>query len=211
MYKKVEPFEKYAEKYEEWFERNRLVYLSELEALRRHLPKAGSGLEIGVGSARFAAPLGIKFGVEPSKSMAKIAKQRGVSVVIGVAEDLPFVCNYFDFALMVTTICFLNDIEAALKEIKRVLKPKGLLIIGFIDKNSPIGELYQRHKEDSLFYKVATFYSVKEVIVYLKRLHFSDFRFTQTIFNNLKDIKDIEQVVDGYGGGSFVVIVAKNK
>lgn len=211
MNKKIEPFERYAEKYERWFERNRFVYLSELEAIRRHLPKTGCGLEIGVGSGRFAAPLGVKFGVEPSKSMARIAKQRGISVVMGVTEELPFISNYFDFALMVTTICFLNDIESAMKEIRRVLKPEGLIIIGFIDKNSPIGKLYQRHKEDSLFYRVATFYSVKEVITYLERLHFNDFRFTQTIFKNLIDIRDIEQVVDGYGDGSFVVIVAKSK
>jgi len=52
---------------------------------------------------------------------------------------------------------------------------------------------------------------VKEVITYLERLHFNDFRFTQTIFKNLIDIRDIEQVVDGYGDGSFVVIVAKSE
>jgi len=47
---KVEPFEKYAFQYENWFERNKFVYESELAAIREQLPKSGKGMEIGVGS-----------------------------------------------------------------------------------------------------------------------------------------------------------------
>lgn len=210
--KMVEPFEKYAKEYDDWFEKNRPVYESELRAIKDQLPKTGEGIEIGVGSGRFAAPLGIKLGIEPSKKIGKIAKLRGVEVVIcGVAEDLPFADATFDFVLMVTTICFLEDIETAFRETHRVLKPDGCLIIGFIDRNSPIGKLYQRRKEDSVFYKVATFYSVNEVVAYLKRAKFRDFKFTQTIFHNLEGIKDVEPIKEGYGEGSFVVIKATKK
>jgi len=66
------------------------VYLSELEAVRSMLPVDGTGIEIGVGTGRFAAPLGIKLGLEPSKSMASLARQRGIEVVEGEAEALPF-------------------------------------------------------------------------------------------------------------------------
>jgi len=55
---------------------------------------------------------------------------------------------------MVTTICFLYDIKAAFKEAFRVLKLGGNLIIGFIDKDSPVGILYQQQKSDSEFYQV---------------------------------------------------------
>ncbi len=54
---KVEPFEEYASQYEGWFERNRFVYESELRAIRKQLPKSNNGIEIGVGSGRFAIPL----------------------------------------------------------------------------------------------------------------------------------------------------------
>jgi len=74
---KVEPFEKYTKEYEEWFERNKLPYLSELQAIKSQLPENGYGLEIGVGSGRFAAPLGIKLGVEPSKKMGEKLQNRG--------------------------------------------------------------------------------------------------------------------------------------
>ena len=205
---KVEPFEKYTKEYEEWFERNKWAYLSELQAIKSQLPENGYGLEIGVGSGRFAAPLGIKLGVEPSKKMGEIAKQRGIEVIEGVAEYLPLDDAQFDFAVMITTICFLNDIVTAFREAYRVLKPDGCLIIGFIDKDSPLGKLYQRHKEDSLFYRVATFYLVNKVILLLKKAGFKNFNFIQTIFHNLAEIRNVEPLKEGYGKGSFVVIKA---
>lgn len=205
---RTEPFEKYTLQYEGWFERNRFVYESELLAVRKQLPKSNNGVEIGVGSGRFAAPLGIKLGLEPSKKMREIAQKRGIAVVDGVAEKLPFNDSKFDSVLMVATICFVDDVEASFREAYRVLKFGGSLIIGFIDKDSSIGKLYQKHKNKSVFYKIATFYSVDEVVFYLKQAGFKNFNFTQTIFHNLAEIKDVEPIKDGYGKGSFVVVRA---
>jgi len=205
---KIEPFEKYTSRYEEWFENNKYAYKSELQAVKMLLPESQNGLEIGVGSGRFAAPLSVKFGVEPSGKMAKIAQKRGVNVIGGVAEALPFGDSVFDFALMITTICFVDDIRSAFREANRVLKDRGSFIIGFIDRDSPIGKLYERYKEKNVFYRVATFYTVDEVISHLKEAGFQDFKFSQTVFHSLSDIKSIEQSKAGYGEGSFVVIRA---
>ena len=203
---RTEPFEKYALQYEDWFERNKFVYQSELLAIRKQLPKSNNGIEIGVGSGQFAAPLGIKVGIEPSKEMREIAQKRGIEVIGGIAENLPFDDLQFEFALMVTTICFVDNIGLTFREAYRVLKPEGYLIIGFIDKNSPIGELYRQYKENSVFYKIATFYSVDEVVHHLKKADFKNFSFTQTIFHNLAEIRNVEPIKKGYGEGSFVVV-----
>ena len=172
------------------------------------MPKSNNGINIGVGSGRFAIPLGIKIGIEPSRKMRDIAQKRGIEVIDGVAESLPFDDSQFDFALIVTTICFLDDIEASFKEAYRVLKPSGFLVIGFIDSESPFGKLYQQHKEESLFYRIATFYKVDDVVFNLKKVGFKNFNFTQTIFHDLAEIRDIETIKEGYGEGSFVVIRA---
>lgn len=205
---KIEPFEKHRDRYENWFERNRYAYLSELEAVKKLLPKKGKGAEIGVGTGRFAAPLGIKLGVEPSKAMAEIARKRGIKVIEGTAENLPFEDNSMDYLLMVTTICFVDDPEKALKEAYCVLKPGGALIIGFVDRNSPIGKFYEEHKDESVFYKEARFFSTEELLELLKKVGFREFEIVQTLFHRLDEIKSVEPVKPGYGEGSFVVIKA---
>ncbi|MBN1538907.1 MAG: methyltransferase domain-containing protein [Candidatus Thermoplasmatota archaeon] len=205
----IEPFEEHTSDYEEWFKTNRWVYLSEIEAVRRSYPKRGIGIEIGVGSGRFAEPLGIKIGVEPSKEMGKLARERGIDVVEGVAENLPFEDSSFDHALMVTTICFVDDIDSAFSEAFRVLEPSGSLIVGFVDSESPLGRSYLEHKDESVFYRDATFYSVDEVVNSLRKAGFRTFIYTQTIFRDLSEIDDIEPVKDGFGEGSFVVIRAE--
>jgi len=208
---RVKPFEKHTDQYEKWFEKNRFAFESELQAVKTLLPTSGTGIEIGVGTGRFAAPLGIKLGVEPSREMGNIARQKGIEVLDGVAEELPFDDAQFDFVLMVTTICFLDDIEESFKEAFRVLKTDGTLIIGFVDRKSPVGMMYEKHKDENVFYKEATFFSVDEVVSFLKKAGFKDFTFSQTIFSHLNEINNIEPVKEGYGEGSFVVISGVKK
>ena len=167
------------------------------------------GIEIGVGSARFAVPLGIKTGVDPSPRMREIAQQKGVKVIDAVAEELPFENSQFELVLMVTTICFVDNLNLAFREAYRILKLGGYLIIGFIDKDSSLGKLYQQHKKKNVFYKIATFYSVKEVVYNLNKVGFKEFNFKQTIFHSLNEIKNVEPVKEDYGEGSFVVIRAR--
>jgi ubiquinone/menaquinone biosynthesis C-methylase UbiE len=166
-------------------------------------------IEIGVGSGKFAIPLGIKTGVDPSPRMRKIAEQKGIKVINAVAEELPFENFQFEVVLMVTTICFVDNLNLAFREAYRILKLGGYLIIGFVDKDSSLGKLYQQYKEKSLFYNIATFYSTKEVVYNLNKVGFKEFNFKQTIFHSLNEIKSVEPVKENYGQGSFVVIRAR--
>jgi SAM-dependent methyltransferase len=208
---KIAPFEKYMEQYEAWFVKNRWVYEAELQAVKAMLPTEGLGVEIGVGTGRFAEPLGIKIGMEPSKRMREIAQQRGIQVINGVAEALPFQGSKFDFALMVTTICFVDNAKRAILEAQRILSYEGFLIIGFVDRSSMMGQAYLDHRDESVFYKEATFFSVNELIEIMNQSGFTDLTFKQTIFQTLSEITRDEPVKPGYGEGSFVVIRGRKK
>lgn len=149
---KTEPFDHYSQQYDAWFEQNPTLYQAELEAVRRLMPPPPArGLEIGVGSGKFAGPLGIKVGVEPSETMADRAKKQGIHVYRQVAEHLPFSDAEFDFGLMVTVICFVDDVLLAFKEAFRVLKLGGCLIVGFIDKASELGKQYKKRPNPVFF------------------------------------------------------------
>jgi len=206
---KTEPFEKYTDRYEDWFERNRYAYQSEINAIREILPDFKNGIEIGIGSGRFAEPLGIKFGIEPSSEMRKIARSKGVKVIYSAAENLPFKDYSFDLALMVTTLCFLDDELKAFMEIYRILKQGSYFVSGFVDKNSRVGRIYKKNKQKSVFYRAANFFNTEEVVRLLKKTGFKDFKFRQTVLNILNKINQIEKVKEGYGEGSFVVIRAQ--
>ena len=205
---RTEPFDKYLNEYEEWFIEHRFVYESELEAVRHFIPKNKKGIEIGIGTGRFALPFGITEGVEPSASMRKFAVQKGLTVYEGTAEEIPLPNESYDFALMVTTICFVDDIGKAFKEVKRILKLGGSFIIGLVDKKSNLGKVYEKMKEQNKFYRIATFYSVDEVKDYLGSNGFKDIEIIQTVFGELSNIKSIQHFKKGYGEGGFVVICA---
>ena len=202
---KTEPFDKYSDEYDVWFDKNVDLYEAELAAIRQLIPVHRSqGMEVGVGSGKFAVPLGIKVGVEPSENMATKARLQGIEVYSGVAEELPFSDGKFDYVLMVTTICFVDDVAKSLKEAFRVLKTDGLIIVGFVDKDSELGKEYSEKKESSRFYKDATFFSAHEVLSYLEGSGFVISNILQTLIPGELP----NTIMESFGRGSFVVIKA---
>ncbi len=199
-------FDENAPEYDQWFETNSTAYRSEVLAVEQAIPKEKKGIEIGVGTGRFAQPFDIKFGVEPSENMARVAEQRGITVYRAYGEDLPIDNGSFDFALMVTTVCFLSDIPKAFSEVRRILKPQGAFIVAIIDKDSELGRKYETQKSQSKFYRDAHFHSTEEITDILRQSGFDKFQYWQTL-TVLKGDK-IENPTDGYGKGSFVVIKA---
>lgn len=206
---KTEPFDAHDEQYERWFEEHQAAYVSELLALRTLIPWEGHGLEIGVGTGRFAAPLGVPVGLDPSDAMLTRAAGRGIETVKGVAEALPFPDAFFDYALIVTTICFVDSPEKMIAEANRVLRPGGTLVIGFIDRNSQLGQSYLEHQSESVFYEDAVFYSAADVGRLLQAGGFAPRAWGQTLVRQLSGITEIDPVRSGTGSGAFVVVAAE--
>jgi ubiquinone/menaquinone biosynthesis C-methylase UbiE len=207
----IHVFEKHAREYDRWFETHTFAYESEVLAVQSLLPRSGKGLEVGVGTGRFASRVGIKVGVEPAPAMASIARQRGIEVYEARADALPFAGASFDSVLMVTTICFLIDPLQSLREAWRVLAPRGHIVIGMIDKDSLLWKSNEAKKKESTFYRCAHFYSVSQVVGWLTQLGFDTIKTCQTIFKLPKEMTAVEPVKDGYGEGGFAVIAAQKE
>ena len=206
---KTEPFDHYSDEYDNWFAINKYAFQSELNALKKTLPEKGDVIEVGIGSGIFAAQLGIKEGIDPSKAMREKAKKRGIRVIDAVAENLPYTDKSKDAVLMVTTICFVDDIYKSFHEVHRVLKDSGYFIVGYVDKNSVAGKFYLEQKNENVFYKDATFFGTGELYKILKDTGFKIYNTYQTVFGKIDEINKVQNVMVGYGQDSFVVIKAR--
>ena len=207
---KTLPFNNHVAEYEEWYKKYPYVFKSEVAAIKVLMPKGENihGIEVGLGTGRFAKALGIKEGIEPSVNMRAVAEKKKIFVMNAVAEKLPYKSLRFDFVLMNFCISYFADVQEAFKEAFRVLKRKGCLIVGFIDKNSRIGKYYEDKKPNSIFYKHANFYSVNKVEEELKKVGFKELQFSQTLFHALDKTDSTETPLPGYGKGSYVLIKA---
>ena len=209
----IDIFNEHVKEYEAWYDDYSEVYQSEILALQDQLlelPQNIRGIEVGVGTGRFSKPLGIKEGVEPSKEMAKRAVKRGIEIMKGTAERLPYAALQFDFVLFVT-VCFVKNVKKAFQEAYRVLKPEGSVIIGFLDSDGQIAKRYAAERHRSDFYHKAQFYSVDRIEKLLKETGFKKPIFNQTLFGELEDIKEVQIPREGFGQGSFVTVRAIKK
>ena len=205
----VQPFERHWRAYDSWYDRNPAVYRSELKAVKRLLPE-GTGLEIGVGTGRFAGPLDVAFGLDPALVMLRQARRRGVPTVQGLGESLPFAGETFHFVLVVVTLCFIGNPQQFIREAVRVLRKEGRLILAAIDRESRWGRVYDdpKTKERSSFFRRARFFSVQDIISLLQSSHLR----IDTVIQTLRQIPGSaidEDPIEGSGEGGFVVFSAK--
>lgn len=164
----MHPFDSAARRYDRWFEtaRGKAVFEIEKSCIRRAIGDFhGRWLEAGVGSGRFAEALGIRQGIDPSREMLLLASRRGVEVVQGVAEALPYRDSSFDGVILITALCFVDDQLQTLSECYRVLKSGGVLAMGIVPAHSAWGKTYTRKAvEGHPIYSKAEFRTCHEVV-----------------------------------------------
>ena len=90
-------------------------------------------LDIGCGTGellRELSPLGEVFGIDNSPQAIAFCKERGLkNVSLAEGTSIPFPDNAFDIVLCLDVLEHIENDDAALKEIRRVVKPGGIIII----------------------------------------------------------------------------------
>jgi SAM-dependent methyltransferase len=104
---------------------------------------SGRALEIGCGPGRYVALLAHLghevVGCDPIKyeTWDKFAQLLSVRLMADVrAESIPFPDEHFDYVACMGALLYFADAHRALREIRRVLKPGGRLVVRTVNRNN---------------------------------------------------------------------------
>lgn len=118
-----------------------MINTSEYEKLRQEalVPARGRLLDIGFGSglnvAYYPKEVTRVVGVDPNPGMEKLARRRmgaatmPIEFQVGSGESLPFNDGSFDTVVTTLTLCTIDDVETALREVRRVLACDGRYVL----------------------------------------------------------------------------------
>ena len=90
-------------------------------------------LEVGPGEGELAERLARELGahvhaVDQSARMVELTRARGIEAVVGDAQDLPFIDSTFDCVVAAWILFHVPELDRALLEVRRVLRPGGRLV-----------------------------------------------------------------------------------
>ena len=153
----------------------------------------GGGININRMAKQAKMVYGVDYSIESVKLSREVNRQEihdgKVKVLEGNVAKLPFEDNTFDIVTAFETVYFWPDIEKCFGEVKRVLKPGGIFLIGMESNGS-----------DNLIMKVSerlidmTVYNDKEIKGFLKNNEFSDI----TIY--LRDARNKQEIIKKMDG-----------
>lgn len=180
----------------------------------------GTGLVLGI-IAKIAKSAE---GVDLSSGMLKSAKEKGLKVTQANVINLPFKDNTFDVVYSLKVLPHVPKIREALKEISRVTKKKGVLILEFYNPFSM--KFFTNRSKDYLiknrtFSRYDTINNIKEILpknIKFKKFYgiriFTPFGFIyrMPLVSNIFKFLDKNLQESGFRnfGGYFLVILEKS-
>jgi len=186
----MEYFNKISGRYDDWYRTKTGRYVDRTEkwlVFSMLRTKSGRALDLGCGTGNYTLELKRRgfdvIGLDASDGMLRIARSKGLNCIKGDAYALPFPDESFDLVLSVTMFEFIHEPEKVVREIHRVLRPDGEVLIGTMNGRST-WFLFKRIK--SLFvetaYRYARFYTPRELENLLTETGFENVESAGVIF-----------------------------
>lgn len=229
-------FDEYAAEYDAWFLANPNVLESEARLVAATLEGSRRILSVGCGSGLFEKILKDSFGIviedgiEPSESMAEIARRRGVNVTVATAENADYGNRIYDTVLFNGSPSYVTDLSAVVEKVYRALPSGGRIVLIDVPKESSYGLMYNLAKAVGTwnhpllegvfppdpypieFVDVANWRTTAEKIDRLQSAGFTGLRFMQTLTTHpLYSENRAEDPVEGYDRGDYVAVIGFKK
>jgi SAM-dependent methyltransferase len=180
-----------AERYDAWYHTSRGRWIGETEyrllAAALGAQPGDTVLDVGCGTGHFtrlfAARTGVRIvGLDPDLAALRFAQvnaRAGESYAAGRAERLPFRDASFDHAIAVTSLCFVRDQDAALREIARVTRKR--FALGLLNRRSVL-YLQKGRRGGVGAYRGAHWHTAAEIRAQLARLPIREISLASAIF-----------------------------
>ncbi len=141
-------------------------------------------LDLGTGTGRYAVEAAARgawvVGVDASPAMLAVARERlrasgrPVQLVRADLAHLPFPDGAYDAAVAVTSLCFVDNPVAVLREVRRVLTPGGRLVLGELNRWSVWAALRRlKGLVRPTVFRSAHFHSIRELYALLRSAGFT--------------------------------------
>ncbi len=148
-----------------------------LDLLSKYGKNNGSLFDIGAATGFFlklAKDRGFKVsGVEMSDHAASMARSKGIDVATGDLMSLNLDSNSYDVVTMLDVLEHMSDPFVELREVKRILKPNGLVVINSPDGQSLLAKILKTNWHLVLPPEHLFYFSQKNLAMFMKKNGFS--------------------------------------
>lgn len=171
-------FNSIAAQYDDWYSQKKGAFVDRVETdLAFGMLKLEPGmkvLDVGCGTGNFSMKLAgmgcVVTGIDVSEEMLKVARGKAAELDLSIsyfqmdATELAFEDSAFDVVLAMAAVEFIEDTAQAVKEMFRVTKVGGQILIGTINADSDWGDYYQAKKlQGNSIYRYADFKTIEDL------------------------------------------------
>ena len=145
--RKLELRRRYGETAPMYERRYEQIQREKYEIVTGNLPPVSKVLDLGCGTGMLLSELarrsGFVVGIDSSPEMLELARKRrgSAALVLTDADHLPFVDRSFDAVVSVTLLQNMPNPAATVREVARVTKPRGIVIMTTLKHKHSLGEL----------------------------------------------------------------------